>query len=188
MTRRIEISSGTRFGRLTVSHQVERSDKNNRYFFCTCECGGTTVTTITQLRSGYTSSCGCLRRERLLASRTKHGQSHGNGRQGSPEYRAWLRMKRRCTDQNHDKYSYYGGRGIRVADEWLSDFRAFLAHIGPRPSPGHSIDRINNEGNYEPGNVRWATKQEQMKNRRPLKRDHLGRLLCKAAITARPSR
>jgi len=79
-------------------------------------------------------------------------------------------MKDRCHNPSHAASRYYGGRGITVADEWRDNFTAFYAHIGPKPSPDHSLDRINNDGNYQPGNVRWATWSQQNKNRRPYKR------------------
>jgi len=101
-------------------------------------------------------------------------QSHKHGHAGNggmtPEYRAWANMKTRCYAPSYRGYHNYGGRGIRVADEWRNSFEAFYAHVGPRPSAQHSIDRIDNGGNYEPGNVRWATRNEQQGNKR---RKHL---------------
>ena len=84
----------------------------------------------------------------------------------SPVYRIWVGMKQRCFDSNHHSYPYYGGRGIDVCDEWANSFTSFYEHIGDRPSRGHSVDRINVNGNYEPGNVRWATAVEQANNKR----------------------
>lgn len=94
---------------------------------------------------------------------------HGHTRHGtiSPEYRAWNAMIQRCHNPNSLSRKYYGGRGIVVCKEWRKSFIPFFKHIGQRPSPRHSIDRINNDGNYEPGNVRWATKRQQVMNRRP---------------------
>lgn len=90
-----------------------------------------------------------------------------HGLSGSPEYSVWCRMKKRCYDEECKDYPNYGGRGIRVCDEWLASFDAFLAHVGPRPTAKHSIDRYpNNDGNYEPGNVRWATRVQQARNMR----------------------
>src|SRR5689334_34521 len=96
----------------------------------------------------------------------KAGRPPTHGHSGTPEHRAWCGMKMRCYYRKWEGYPDYGGRGIRVCDEWLNDFPAFLTHIGPRPSSSHSLDRINSDGNYEPGNVRWAVPVEQMNNRR----------------------
>ncbi len=93
---------------------------------------------------------------------------HGHARRGAQtaEHRIWQSMKRRCIDPNHSKFKYYGGAGVSICKEWLDSFESFLADMGPRPSPTHSLDRFpNRRGNYEPGNVRWATKQEQSDNR-----------------------
>lgn len=83
-----------------------------------------------------------------------------------PEYTAWAGMKSRCSDPNSSRYPYYGGRGIKVCDRWRDSFAAFLVDVGPRPSPDHSLDRMDPNGNYEPGAVRWATRKEQQRNRR----------------------
>lgn len=94
----------------------------------------------------------------IKPKRERHGMNK------SPEHRAWVHMKQRCTNENKREYKCYGGRGIKVCDEWMHSFIAFYSHVGPRPSEIHSIDRINVNGNYEPGNVRWATHQEQVEN------------------------
>ena len=88
------------------------------------------------------------------------------GKSSLPEYSSWAGMKQRCYNKNAPFYKYYGGRGIIICDEWLHSFEAFYKHIGPRPTPNHSVDRIDNDGNYAPGNVRWATHSEQMLNTR----------------------
>lgn len=167
MPTRSAIQTGARFGRLTILGRVQRHGQGG-YFDCACDCGGKTITSTSKLRSGHTSSCGCLRYERLKASRKneKHGCSRNKNRRGSDEYVVWQGMKRRCTDPNNKRYKDYGGRGIRVCAEWLHSFEAFLAHAGKRPSMEHTIDRINNDGHYEPGNVRWVTRAEQNRNKR----------------------
>jgi hypothetical protein len=134
--------TGQRFGRLTVIRRGANSSRGLARFECVCDCGGARIVAGSQLRRG-TRSCGCLIREharelaRTGTPRRKHGHA-GGGR--TPEYRAWRNMK-----------SYHGGRGIRICDEWHNSFEAFYAHVGPRPSPQHSIDRINNDGDYRPG-------------------------------------
>ena len=87
-----------------------------------------------------------------------------HGMTSTPEYRAWNNVKRICYNTRHNKYKNYGGRGIIMCDEWLNSFQDFYDYIGPKPTPQHSLDRINNDGNYEPGNVRWATRSEQNSN------------------------
>jgi hypothetical protein len=109
---------------------------------------------------GLTRSCGCLRREASRGRKIRHG------RYRTPEYVSWASAKQRCHNPKYAAFHLYGGRGIRMSDEWRADFAAFLAHIGPRPTKAHSLDRIDTDGNYEPGNVRWATAEEQANNRR----------------------
>lgn len=152
----IPINSGDTFGRLVVISEVERR-KKHRCFSCQCVCGNQTVAHLSALRSGLTTSCGCWRKEHA----TVHGQIN------SPTYRSWSHMVDRCSNPNFRGWKNYGGRGIRVCDRWKVSFAAFLADVGPRPSLKHSIDRYpDNNGNYEPGNVRWATMSEQHLNSR----------------------
>ena len=109
------------------------------------------------------------RQYRLRTGRSKgtpfHLRAFKHGFTGTPEYNAWILMKARCHNKNHPRYKEWGGRGIKVCDEWRSTFLSFYNHIGPRPSPNHSIDRINGDKGYEPGNIRWATAKEQSNNR-----------------------
>lgn len=95
----------------------------------------------------------------------------GDGRTKQPEYRNWKKMKSRCSAKSGPYYKNWAGRGITVCDEWVNDFWAFYNHIGPKPSNKHSIDRIDNDKGYEPGNVRWATQSEQLYNRRPMTKE-----------------
>jgi hypothetical protein len=102
----------------------------------------------------------------LSVTMGNHKHGHYKNRKASPEYSSWRDMIQRCTNKNRKKYRIYGGRGITVCQEWLDSSEAFLAHIGPKPTPAHTLGRKNNNGNYEPGNIQWETQAEQSKNRR----------------------
>lgn len=145
------------FGRLTVVAFAGRR-RGNSLWHCVCKCGGATRSSTNDLKTGHTNSCGCYLSERV----TKHGCA-GRGKM-SPEYMAWSGIIQRCTNDKSPNYHNYGGRGIKVCDRWLT-FENFLADMGRRP-PGTTIDRKNNDGNYEPGNCRWATQKEQCRNNR----------------------
>jgi len=138
----------------------------------TCDCGSKGSVKVVNLHLG--KSCGCETRKRLF----KHGQSPTTGRASSPEYRGWTMLRDRCNNENNRFFSSYGGRGIKVCPRW-DDFNAFLADMGPRPSPGHSIDRIDGDKGYEPGNCRWATATEQSRNRKNnIVLEHDGKRMC----------
>ena len=159
---------GLRFGLLTV---LGRSDtvrlpggSSQRMWRCVCDCGPEPRDCPTHnLMSGNSKSCGCVRKP---APTTTHGEGgYGEGKR-TLEYNSWGSMKSRCNDANNPAYSRYGGRGITVCDRWRNSYEDFLADMGRRPTPQHSLDRINNNGNYEPGNCRWATQSEQCRNTR----------------------
>lgn len=151
--------TGKKFGRLTVIEFSHRR-KDKIHYKCICDCGTEVKTRGASLKDGSTQSCGCLNKERTKKENTTHGLS------GTTEYCIYQGAIQRCYNKNNPQYIDYGGRGITVCDEWLHSFETFLKDMGNRPSKKHSIDRINNEGNYELGNCRWATSTEQAKNRR----------------------
>jgi hypothetical protein len=161
--RSTSVQIGDRFGRLTIESEAT-SKGGLRMFICNCDCGTSVVRPLKSLRNGTTSSCGCLRRDMVAAKNHKHGMRTREG-SSPPEYFIWKRMRTRCNDPRDRKWPDYGGRGITIDPRW-DDFTVFLSDVGPRPSPKHSIDRINNNGNYEPGNVRWATASQQSRNKR----------------------
>lgn len=149
------------YGLLTVIKEVKDFKHNgHRYFKCVCSCGKKVITNLNMMRRGRTKSCGCLRKFNNL----KHGQAKKGST--SREYEAWLRMKDRCLNKNNSRYKDWGGRGITIHQEWIESFESFFNYIGPRPSNLYSLDRIDNDGNYEPGNVRWTTIDIQNKNKR----------------------
>lgn len=169
---------GERFGRVVVIEEV--SDPRPGVFWrCRCDCGGEVVARATAFRIGNTSSCGCFRREVTGSKNRRHGLTH------RPEHKAWRHIKSRCHNPNDTEFRNYGGRGIAVCEEWRNNFESFFAHIGPRPTPHHSIDRINVNDGYRPGNVRWATVAEQTRNqRRNIWVEHEGRSMILSDFAA----
>jgi hypothetical protein len=160
--------TGQKFGRLRVRSLIRRDRLGNAIWKCVCICGEFTSVRVSSLRSRHTKSCGCLRREGAAKQGNKahlritHGCSRRSGI--SPEYRSWTAMLQRCSNRSHQAWKYYGGLGVKVCKRWRK-FENFLADMGPRPK-GTSIHRRGDEGNYVPGNCRWATRKEHAADRR----------------------
>ncbi|HWK72196.1 MAG TPA: hypothetical protein VNS29_15285 [Burkholderiaceae bacterium] len=159
---------GRKFGRLTALSRAENDRFGRTQWNCRCDCGAERVVALFRMRSGHTKSCGCIKGEARATHRGK----------GTREHNSWCAMKQRCNYPKHWQYSIYGGRGISVCARWENSFEAFLADMGPRPD-GMTIERIDTEGNYEPGNCRWATMAEQNRNRRnTILIERHGRTMC----------
>lgn len=172
---------GERYGRLTIieTTRLPNTPGRARHGFssgplgarCRCDCGNELLVSANRLTSGNTKSCGCLKVEKATArlpAMTAANQTHGlSGKAKHPLYETWHGMMIRCYDDRHVYYHRYGGRGITVCERW-HDAAAFItdieATLGSRPD-GLTLDRIDNDGNYEPGNVRWATRLQQSRNR-----------------------
>lgn len=166
---------GKRFGRLLVMeylgpYKANPNSEPKSLWRCQCDCGNTTNVVRGSLTSGLTKSCGCYSLEVTSRCNRTHGKS------GSEIYRAWAHAIGRCHNKNDSMWKNYGGRGIKVCKEWRASFELFADHIGDKPSSLHTLDRINNDGNYEPGNVRWATRTQQANNKRnPPRKTHCKR-------------
>lgn len=162
---RVKDETGNTYGKLTVVAFLGIR-RNNARWLCRCECGKEVDVRGAMLRYGNHQSCGCSRQK-------------ADGLHCTPEHRTWSALIQRCTNPKNPRYSEWGGRGITVCDHWLHSFTAFYRDMGPKPSAAHSIDRINNDGNYEPNNCRWATPRQQVLNSRsPRYLTYDGKTMC----------
>ena len=166
------IENGDVFSRLTVIGEIPPEQRRSYHlrWLCQCSCGETTDADTASLRYGRKKSCGCLKRSVLgewsRVHRRTHGMSVGGLHNLPPEYGVWRSMVRRCHDPKIKGYQAYGARGVTVCDEWRNDAAAFCRDMGPRPTPKHTLDRIDSGGPYALWNCRWATMKEQQRNRR----------------------
>jgi hypothetical protein len=156
MGKLLSINPGMTFGRLSVVSFAGINRSRKRTFTCLCECGNVVKVTSSRVYSGRVISCGCYQKEQASKANHKHGQTR------TAIYERWKAMWQRCVNPNNKRWKHYGGRGISVCDRWKK-FENFLADMG-QPPKGLSIDRINNDGNYEPANCRWATAKQQRIN------------------------
>ena len=153
--------AGRRFGNLIASRATGKRHGTNVIWICKCDCGNIARVPAHRLLSGHTKSCGCFRVATIVGLNKTHGMTE------SPEYMAFCSAKQRCRNPKDKGYKNYGGRGIRFL---FKSFEQFYRKLGRKPSARHSLDRIENDGHYEPENVRWATKQQQIANRRPIRK------------------
>jgi hypothetical protein len=161
MTAALDVT-GVRFGMLTAMHRVRNNPSGTTRWMFRCDCGTIKELTLNNVKAGLTKSCGCLHLEHRY--QCKHG--HARQSKATTEYKAWYGLIQRCHNASNKDYIAYGGRGITVCDSWAS-FENFLRDMGRKPSKEYSIDRINTNGNYEPSNCRWATPEQQSRNKRP---------------------
>lgn len=159
MTKKIDVKRGQRFGRLSVIREVD-AQKGRRKFLLICDCGNITEVALTNLRRGTTQSCGCLMKERLSAAKKTHGKTH------TTVYHSWLGIKQRCYNPNHPDYDLYGGLGLDIYDQWKDSFEEFYSFIGDPPDTRRwSIERLDNDKGYIPGNIEWALPEKQARNK-----------------------
>lgn len=152
--------TGKSFGRYVVLLREKNTPNGRTRWLCRCSCGTEKIVVGSDLTSGHTKSCGCLNLENVRKMHVKHGKTR------TKVYNTWLNMKRRCYDKTNIGFRLYGERGISVCERWLESFENFYADMGDPPSSKHSLDRQNNNGNYEPNNCKWVTGSEQNNNTR----------------------
>jgi len=168
-SKRIKDLTKQTFGRLTVIGFSHLNELKHSVWICSCVCGETKSVKNGDLRAGRIKSCGCLNREMAATRNYKHGHATTQGH--SSEYVSYHAMKQRCYYKKSKVYKYYGGRGISICERWRDSFEAFLQDLGPKPTPQHTIDRIDPDGNYCPENCKWSTRKEQRLNQRRYKKE-----------------